>query len=217
MIELRVSVERVVRQKDILTAKALAQQLRALDAVQDDLARFSADAEKDLEQLEARAPNQPGALSPAILTDLRSRLNTMKEEGARIQKGLNLEDSFGMFGLIRLPDGRTLVRAGPQRRRYYNPELDSNPASTVYTLSIFSLAEDGERIDHWTGFTERLGSGEWQDLDIQVAADWKRIGLYRQNRQGAWKSEFWCLARESYESCAGPSNQEPPTSRTLKK
>ncbi|HEX4998172.1 MAG TPA: hypothetical protein VFY29_08105 [Terriglobia bacterium] len=218
MIELKASLEKTVKQASILTPKALAQQLRALDAVLNDLTRITADAENDLEQLESRAPNQPGALGPAILITLRSRLNAMKEEGALIQKGLNVEDSsFGMYGLIRLPDGRALIRRGPLRHAYLNRELDANPALTVYTLSIFSLGEDGERIDYWTGFTERFGSGEWQDLDIQVSADWRRIGLYRQDKQGAWESEFWCLAKESYELCAGPPDQAPPTPRTLRR
>jgi hypothetical protein len=213
--ELKARVEQIARQKSLLTAKALGQRLLSLEGIVNDLERTSTDVERDLSQLETRIQNQPGISNPAVVRDMRVRLDTMKREYARIRDGGNMEDDLGFFGILKLPDGPMLVRSGPIRHRWFLRELDDDPTRATYTLSIFKLDANGNTV--WTGVTEHAGAGaQWLDLDIQVSPDWRRIGVYRQSRNDVLESEFWCLAKESYERCAGPSNQAPPSPRTLK-
>jgi hypothetical protein len=63
---------------------------------------------------------------------------------------------------------------------------------------------------------ETIGErSNWKDLDIQLSPDWRQIGVYRQEKTDVWTSEFWCLAKDTYERCPGPSNQAPPSPRRI--
>jgi hypothetical protein len=116
---------------------------------------------------------------------------------------------------------RSVTPAG-QTPIYYWP---SSP-SPALTLEIFAVAENDAPSTGQAGLrvvtqllsiqTEMVGgSSNWKDLDIQLSSDWQRIGVYRQQKDDAWTSEFWCLAKDSYERCPGPANEAPPSPRRI--
>jgi hypothetical protein len=80
-------------------------------------------------------------------------------------------------------------------------------------MEILSLSDNAE-MTSLVRITEVVGTGsKWKDLDIQLSPDWRQIGVFRQDKNDSWTSEFWCLARERYERCPGPTNQAPPSRR----
>jgi hypothetical protein len=181
-------------------------------------------------------------VKPEAVADIRSRTDAMKKELPTLLDG-NIKRGEYVY---ELPDGRTLVRLGPDapssNGRPPHPaqfatvqELElkfgqgrpnsssSTPVPIYYTpgasslgLQIFSVAENGDAVS-LVNIMESVGERtNWKDFDIQLSPDWRQIGVYRQEKSDAWTSEFWCLAKDNYERCPGPSNQAPPIPRTLK-
>jgi hypothetical protein len=208
--ELEELQRKVTIQGSVLNARALSQYLLTLAMLKKELAVLLEDVEKDLGRLEAK---------PEILIDMRRRLDAMKVEVAKNKP----KDEFSQFvhagpkyffDLLKLPDGRTLVRNGPTET--YLPAklgLTNQPTPcvncTVYSLGIFAVDDRGE-ITPYLSLAEVVSPESWKDLDIQVSRDWQRIGVYKQNQDGSWVSEFWRLAKDRYERAAGPSNEAPP-------
>ncbi|HEX4999978.1 MAG TPA: hypothetical protein VFY29_17285 [Terriglobia bacterium] len=223
----------IVNAFTVLKPQILSRHFFNLEAMRRELKSFAEDLDNDARALEAQVKNQPGIVKPEGVADLRSRIDAMKKELPTLLDGNIKRGEY----VHKMPDGRTLVRIGPTAPSFkglpphpakfsvvaiVRPGLpDSSspiyflPGSGGAGLQIFSVAENGDAVS-LVNIMESVGERtNWKDFDIQLSPDWRQIGVYRQDESDVWTSEFWCLAKDDYEGCPGPSNQAPPSPRTL--
>jgi hypothetical protein len=221
--------QKVAVQYAILSPKVLAQRLLNLHKMHNELKAFMEDVENDARILESQVRNQPGSVKPEVVAEIRGRSDSRKRE---LQAFLEANTTAGA-SVTRLADGRILARLGPESPSFAANRLGSHihrspslfpeernilPSTTCLdckspSMEILSLSDNAE-MTSLVRITEVVGTGsKWKDLDIQLSPDWRQIGVFRQDKNDSWTSEFWCLARERYERCPGPTNQAPPSRR----
>jgi hypothetical protein len=112
------------------------------------------------------------------------------------------------FPVRRLPDGSRLIQYGPDKsfgplwRRGY----------LVYSLRLYALTLS---LDAY----EALSLGAWSDAvqgyEIEVSDDGRTVKEFRENSNGTWTSQSFCLSAHTYRSCGTDQKSPPPRKRVL--